>query len=413
MKKDKEKTIKMVFGCVALLIAASAQAEMGSGAFGFLGGDGETLSLFGVRLGQKMNAVEVCQPQHNNIKAKSEQYEYCKFTPSGEAYDSRFKNYTVCIDRTNRQVVAVFASTGLKCGTMDVAERRLMDFFEYVFGKLGNCETRIAEEMWQSGLMTWTFFFPSADTGFVATSHTQFGEAVCLYDTDAMVFGRTGFACFVPDTPSEAKPWWGSYGPAVELYRKHQSASNSVTSLFARYLAVSEKLLKSERIAATTNKFTNAQNVGCFDSVHVSRDSAYCSGAEAEYDLDGYSGSKISIDGRLLLFKSNEDAFNYGIAQLVNEPLPASVLAGKVKRLPDVPDICFIRSDGLASSHRRDGHAGAVLIRANAVLVCEIYGDIEDIGVCLSTLFDFYEEFANSGYRKVLKQSGTDPAEPL
>ena len=94
----------MVFGCVALLIAASAQAEMGSGAFGFLGGDGETLSLFGVRLGQKMNAVEVCQPPHNNIKAKSEQYEYCKFTPSGEAYDSRFKNYTVCIDRTNRQV---------------------------------------------------------------------------------------------------------------------------------------------------------------------------------------------------------------------------------------------------------------------------------------------------------------------
>jgi len=412
MKKDKEKTIKMVFGCVALLIAASAQAEMGSGAFGFLGGDGETLSLFGVRLGQKMAAADTC-PSWHDLTARSDQYEYCRFTPSGEAGDTRFRNYTVCLDRTNRQVVAVFASAGVKSGPIDGAESRLTDFFGYVFEKLGNCETRIAEEMWQSGLMEWVFFFPTARTGFIASCHTQFGEAVCLYDTDAMVFGRTGFACFVPDTPSEAKPWWGSYGPAVELYRKHQSASNSVTSLFARYLAVSEKLLKSERIAATTNKFANAQNVGCFDSVHVSRDSAYCSGAEAEYDLDGYSGSKISIDGRLLLFKSNEDAFNYGIAQLVNEPLPASVLAGKVKRLPDVPDICFIRSEGLASSHRRDGHAGAVLIRANAVLVCEIQGETVDIGAGLSTLFDFYEEFANSGYRKVLKQLGTDPAEPL
>ena len=409
MKKDKEKTIKMVFGCVALLIAASAQAEMGSGAFGFLGGDGETLSLFGVRLGQKMNAVEVCQPPHNNIKAKSEQYEYCKFTPSGEAYDSRFKNYTVCIDRTNRQVVAVFASTGLKCGTMDVAERRLMDFFEYVFGKLGNCETRMAEEMWQSGLMTWAFFFPSADTGFVATSHTQFGETVCLYDRNDMVFDRTGFAFFVPDKPYSAKPWWGRHSPTVELYRKYLCVNNSTASLFARHFAVSEKLLKSNRIATTTNDFATVESVGCFDSCHVSSHSTYGNGV---YDLDGYKNGKFSIDGRLYLFRSKEDSFNFGIAQLIGEPLPAAVLAGKVKRLDEISDICFIRSDGFPRA-RGDRHTGAVLIRANAVLVCEIQGETVDIGAGLSTLFDFYEEFANSGYRKVLKQSGTDPAEPL
>ena len=137
---------------------------------------------------------------HNciNLKAKSERYEYCKFTPSGEAADSRFYNYTVCLDRTNRQVVAVFASAGVKSGPIDGAESRLTDFFGYVFEKLGNCETRIAEEMWQSGLMEWVFFFPTARTGFIASCHTQFGEAVCLYDTDAMVFDRTGFACFVP-----------------------------------------------------------------------------------------------------------------------------------------------------------------------------------------------------------------------
>ena len=139
--------------------------------------------------------------------------------------------------------------------------------------------------------------------------------------------------------------------------------------------------------------------MGCFDPVHVSRDSAYCSGAEAEYDLDGYSGSKISIDGRLYLFKSNREAFNFGIAQLVNEPLPASVLAGKVKMLRDIPDMCFIRNEGLPSSRWRAGHAGAVLIRANAVLlVCEIYGGTDDIGACLLTLLDFYGEFANSRY---------------
>ena len=118
-----------------------------------------------------------------------------------------------------------------------------------------------------------------------------------------------------------------------------------------------------------------------------------------EYDLDGYSGSEISIDGRLYLFKSNGDAFNFGIAQLVNEPLPASVLAGKVKMLRDIPDMCFIRSEGLPSSRRRAGHAGAVLIRANAVLVCEIIsGGTGDIGARLSTLLDFYGEFSNSRY---------------
>ena len=395
------KTKMIVVGCAAVLIAVAAQAETGGGAFRFLNGEGNALSLFGVRLGQKMAAADTCPPwpRHNEITARSDRYEYCRFTPSGEAGDTRFRNYTVCLDRTNRQVVAVFASAGVKSGPIDGAESRLTDFFGYVFEKLGNCETRIAEEMWQSGLMEWVFFFPTARTVFIASSHTQFGEAVCLYDTDAMVFDRTGFACFVPDTPSEAKPWWGSYGPAVELYRKHQSASNSATSLFARQLAVSEKLLKSERIAATTNKFANAQNVGCFDSVHVSRDSAYCSGAEAEYNLVGYSGSKISIDGRLYLFKSNGDAFNFGIAQLINEPLPASVLAGKVKMLRDIPDMCFIRNEGLPSSRRwRAGHAGAVLIRANAVLVCEIYGGTDDIGACLSTLLDFYGEFANSRY---------------
>ncbi len=404
------KTKMMVLRCAAVLIAVAAQAETGGGAFRFLDGEGDALSLFGVRLGQKMAVADTCPPWYNNVTARSDQYEYCRFTPSGEAGDTRFRNYTVCLDRTNRQVVAVFASAGVKSGFIDGAESRLTDFFGYVFEKLGNCETRIAKEMWSSGLMEWVFFFPTAKTGFIASCHTQFGETVCLYDTDAMVFDRTGFARFVPDTPSEAKPWWGSYCPAVELYRKHQSASNSATSLFARQLAVSEKLLKSERIAATTNKseriaattnkFANAQNVGCFDSVHVSRrDSAYRSGAEAVYDLDGYRGSEISIGGRLYLFKSNGDAFNFGIAQLVNEPLPASVLAGKVKMLRDIPDMCFIRSEGLPSSRWRDGHAGAVLIRANAVLVCEIIsGGTGDIGARLSTLLDFYGEFSNSRY---------------
>jgi hypothetical protein len=403
-RKEREMKMKikmMVLRCAAVLIAVAAQAETGGGAFRFLDGEGDALSLFGVRLGQKMAAADTCPPWRRHvITAISDQYEYCRFTPSGEAGDTRFRNYTVCLDRTNRQVVAVFASAGVKSGLglIDGAESRLTDFFGYVFEKLGNCETRIAEEMWSSGLMEWVFFFPSAKTGFIASCHTQFGEAVCLYDTDAMVFGRTGCAFFVPDTPSEAKPWWGSYGPAVELYRKHQSASNSATSLFARQLAVSEKLLKSERIAATTNEFANVQNVGCFDSVYVSRDSVYYSGAEAEYDLDGYSGSEISIDGRLYLFKSNGDAFNFGIAQLVNEPLPASVLAGKVKMLRDIPDMCFIRSEGLPSSRRRAGHTGAVLIRANAVLVCEISGGTGDIGARLSTLLDFYGEFSNSRY---------------
>ena len=52
----------------------------------------------------------------------------------------------------------------------------------------------------------------------------------------------------------------------------------------------------------------------------------------------------------------------------------------------------------LPSSRWRAGHAGAVLIRANAVLVCEISGGTCDIGACLSTLLDFYGEFANSRY---------------
>ena len=250
--------------------------------------------------------------------------------------------------------------------------------------------------------MEWVFFFPSARTGFVASSHAQFGEAVCLYDTDAMVFDRTGFAWIVPDTPCDAKPWWGYHGPAVDLYRKHQSAKNSTTSLFARQSALSEKLLKSDWIAAATNQFANAENVGCFDSIHVSSKATSVTGAEAAYNLDGYNG-KISIDGSLYLFKSKEDSFNFGIAQLVNEPLPAAILAGKVERLEAIPDICLIRREGLTPRARRDGHTGAILIRANAVLVCEISGEKGDIGAGLLTLLDFYKDFANSGYRKALK----------
>ena len=392
------KTKMIVVGCVAVLIAVSAQAETGD-AFRFLNGTGDALSLFGVCLGQKMDDAEAGPPLHYNIKAKSNRYEYCKFTPSGEADDSRFYNYTVCLDRKNRQVVAVFAFAGLKSGPIDGPESRLTDFFGYVFGKLGSCETRIAEELWQSGFIEWVFFFPSARTGFVASSHTQFGEAVCLYDTDAMVFDRTGCAWIVPDKPCDAKPWWGGYvyhSSAADMYRKYQSAKNSTTSFFARHLAASEKLLKSDWIAATTNQFANARQMGCFDSVHVSSISTCIAGAEAAYDLDGYNGNTISIDGNLYLFKSKEDSFNFGIAQLVNEPLPASVLAGKVKMLRDIPDMCFIRNEGLPSSRWRAGHAGAVLIRANAVLVCEIYGETVDIGAGLSTLLDFYKDFANS-----------------
>ncbi len=393
----------MAFWCAAMVAAVAAQAETGSGAFGFLDGSGDALSLFGVRLGQKMDAAEASPPLHSSIKAKSEQYEYCRFTPSAEAGDSRFCNYTVCLDRTNRQVVAVFASAGLKCGTLGEAESRLTDFFGHVFGKLGSCETRIAEELWQSGLMEWVFFFPSAGSGFVASSHAQFGEAVCLYDTNAMVFDRSGFAIFVPDKPCDVKPWWGHHGPAVELYRKCQCADNNTASLFARHLAVSEKLLKSGRIAATTNQFANAKNVGCFDRVHVSGNSTYGSGARAAYGLVGYNDNAISIDGCLYLFKSNEDAFNFGMAQLVNEPLPAAVLAGKVERLKEIPDICFIRREGLTPWQRRNGHPGAILIRANAVLVCEIRGETGDIGAGLSTLLEFYGEFAGTGPQEVLK----------
>ena len=147
------KTKMIVVGCAAVLIAVAAQAETGGGAFRFLNGEGDALSLFGVRLGQKMAAADTCPPWHNHLTARSDQYEYCRFTPSGEAGDTRFRNYTVCLDRTNRQVVAVFASAGVKSGPIDGAESRLTDFFGYVFEKLGNCETRIAEEEWQSGLM--------------------------------------------------------------------------------------------------------------------------------------------------------------------------------------------------------------------------------------------------------------------
>ena len=108
------KIMMMVLRCAAVLIAVAAQAETGGGAFRFLNGEGDALSLFGVRLGQKMAAADTCPPWRRNvITARSDLYEYCRFTPSGEAGDTRFRNYTVCLDRTNRQVVAVFASASV------------------------------------------------------------------------------------------------------------------------------------------------------------------------------------------------------------------------------------------------------------------------------------------------------------
>ena len=118
------KIMMMVLRCAAVLIAVAAQAETGGGAFRFLDGEGDALSLFGVRLGQKMAAADTCPPWDNYLTARSDQYEFCRFTPSGEAGDTRFRNYTVCLDRTNRQVVTVFASAGVKSGPIDGAESR-------------------------------------------------------------------------------------------------------------------------------------------------------------------------------------------------------------------------------------------------------------------------------------------------
>lgn len=59
--------------------------------------------------------------------------------------------------------------------------------------------------------------------------------------------------------------------------------------------------------------------------------------------------------------------------------------------------------NGNPKTARRDGHTGAILIRANAVLVCEISDGKGDIGAGLSTLLDFYKDIANSEYRKALK----------
>ena len=162
---------------------------------------------------------------------------------------------------------------------------------------------------------------------------------------------------------------------------------------------MSEKLLKSNRIAAATNILANAKNVGCFDSVHLSSDSTYGSTAEAAYNLAGYNNNTLSMNGRLYVFKSNEDAFDFGIAQLVNEPLPAAVLSRKVQRLEGIPDICLVKSKDMAFRRRRDGCTVAVLIRANAVLVCEVRGEAGDIGAGISTLINFFVK--ESGTRQV------------
>jgi hypothetical protein len=86
-RKERKMTMKimmMVLRCAAVLIAVAAQAETGGGAFRFLDGEGDALSLFGVRLGQKMAAADTCPPWDNHLTARSDQYEYCRFTPSGE-----------------------------------------------------------------------------------------------------------------------------------------------------------------------------------------------------------------------------------------------------------------------------------------------------------------------------------------
>ena len=77
-RKEREMTMKimmMVLRCAAVLIAVAAQAETGGGAFRFLDGEGDALSLFGVRLGQKMAAADTCPPWRRHLTARSDQFE--------------------------------------------------------------------------------------------------------------------------------------------------------------------------------------------------------------------------------------------------------------------------------------------------------------------------------------------------
>ena len=403
------------FGTIAVSIFGVGNAD--PGLFGLEVANGEP-TLFGVGLGHEvpLDATEgfshytLCTNdmyRHSeNIDIPS-QWECYMFSPESKYRDSQFVNHRVYVDRTNRQVVAVLAHSRPPNSRSPGALAQFKDLLKQIFSRYGQCETRLSQDLWNSGAIYRTTFFPSPDVGLVISYHTQFGVEACLYRISAATDNNGRLilpgGLILPErypepsvltTGHHFKDYMAPH-PATELYEEYRHRRRSTIDVLEKRFAISAAKLRGERISQPVWKnIVLNKETGRFHQVVMN-------GKNSTWEMDVYlHDSKAMLNSmvivcRLRLFDTLSQAYAYGMEQMTSRLLPAETMCDIFRRAEDVSDICF---EIPAFASRFDSDPQVILMRANGVLECEFLGKSDDHSADAAWVLDFFEKKSGTNY---------------
>lgn len=416
-----------VFGTIAVSIFGVGNADSwlsGSGPgnadarlFDMGVGNGDP-TLFGIGLGQAVPRDDTEGSSHYtlctndmyrhsaNIDIPS-QWECYMFSPESKYRDSQFANHRVYVDRINRQVVAVLAHSRPQNFRSPGSLAQFKDLLKQIFSRYGQCETRLSQDLWNSGAIYRTTFFPSPDVGLVISYHTQFGVEACLYRISASTDNKGRLilpgGLILPErypepsvltTGHHFKDYMAPH-PATELYEKYRLRRRSMIGILEKHFGISAAKLSDRRISQPVwkNIVLNKETEKFHQVVMNGKDSTW----EIDVYLHDSKAMLYSmvIRCRLRLFDTSSQAYAYGMEQLTSRLLPAETMCDIFRRAEDISDICF---EIPAFASRFDSDPQVILMRANGVLECEFLGKSDDHAADAAWILDFFEKKSGTNH---------------
>ena len=389
-----------------LLASLLYLACIGAFAADIFGKENAEPTLFGIRLGQTIPfggaesfsrytlCTNIRDRNSHNIEIPS-QFECYMFSPTAVYQAPQFRYHRIVTDNTNHQVVAVFARFNsinpLVAPWGELLSEQFTNLLESTFNHYGQCETRLSEDMWDSGNIYRTTFFTPSGAGIVVSHHTQFSGEVCLYRVSAINHKKGGWA--LPERypqPSLLKDGFHFKDmmqphPALGLYEKYRSRRRSTIDCLEKRFAMSVAKLKSKRISKPAwGNIVLRKDAGRFDYVVMS-------GKDLAWEIQTYLRNHLVISCRLHLFDTTSSAYTYGMELLTDRILPSEVLCTIFSPAKGIPDICLVAP---TLKYFRSSHPTVIIIRANCVLECVFYGSSGNFVADAAWILDFFEKKA-------------------
>ena len=378
-------------------------AYIGAFAADIFGEENAEPTLFGIRLGQTIPLDDAESFSHytlctniryrhsHNIEVPS-QLECYMFSPKAEYQASQFRDYRILVDSTNHQVSAVLArfnSVNPFAVPWDKPAEQFINLLECAFNRYGRCETRLSEDMWDSGNIYRTTFFTPSGAGIVVSHHTQFAGEVCLYRLSAINHDKGGWV--LPERypqPSLLKDGFISKDmmqphPALRLYEKYRSRRKSTIGTLEKRFAMSVAKLQPRRISKPTwENIVLRKDAGRFDYVVMS-------GKDLTWAIQTYLRDSLVISCQLHLFDTTSSAYTYGMELLTDRILPGEILCNMFSLSKGIPDICLVAP---TLKTFLESHPTVIILRANSVLECAFYGSSDNFAADAAWVLDFFEK---------------------